>query len=234
MTDTYVAVDLETTGLNPKTDRMIEIGAVRVEGGEITDTFTSIINPHRKLEERVRTLTGITDEQLADAPEPEDVMKDFLEFAGDAVLLGHRILFDYSFLKKAVVNLRISYEREGIDTLKIARKYLPALESRSLPFLCRHYEIAYTPHRALEDAGAAHMLYLKLADEFGSEAAAKDFKPQPLIYQVKKEAPASKHQRERLCELIDRHKLIVDYEIDSLSKNEVSRYTDKILAKYGR
>lgn len=231
MTDTYVAVDLETTGLNPKTDKIIEIGAVKVVNGEITETFESFVNPHRKLEERVTELTHITDEQLTDAPETEDVLKQFLEFAGDSVLLGHRILFDYSFLKKAAVNHKLSFERMGIDTLKIARKYLPDLESRRLPFLCKHYHIDYMPHRALEDARAAHMLYRKLAEEFYTET---DFKPLSLIYQVKKEAPASKHQKERLCNLIDKHKLIVDYDIDSLSKNEVSRYTDKILAKYGR
>ncbi|MBQ8591801.1 MAG: 3'-5' exonuclease [Lachnospiraceae bacterium] len=231
MIDTYVSVDLETTGLNPKYDKIIEIGAVKVIHGEMTETFESFVNPHRKLDKKVIELTHITDEQLVDAPEIEIVLKQFLEFAGEEILLGHRILFDYSFLKKAAVNCKLPFERRGIDTLKLARKYLPDLESRRLPFLCQYYGIAYTAHRALEDAKASHLLYQRLMTDFCKE---EEFKAYPLIYQVKKEAPASKHQKERLCQLIDKHKLIVDYDVDSLTKNEVSRYTDKILAKYGR
>ena len=231
MTDTYVSVDLETTGLNPKQDKIIEIGAVKVIAGEIVGTFESFVNPHRKLSEKIIELTHITDAQLTDAPEIEEVLKQFLDFAGEEVLLGHRILFDYSFLKKAAVNSKLTFERQGIDTLKIARKYLPDLESRRLPFLCNHYGITYEAHRALEDAKASHLLYRRLVEDFYQE---EDFKPYPLQYHVKKEAPASKHQKERLCQLIERHKLIIDYDVDSLTKNEVSRYTDKILAKYGR
>ena len=231
MKNTYVSVDLETTGLNPKHDKIIEIGAVKVVNGKITEAFESFVNPHRKLSAQVMELTHISDEQLLHAPEIEDVLKCFLEFAGDEILLGHRILFDYSFLKRAAVNSNLSFERQGIDTLKLARKYLPDLESKRLPFLCSYYQIDYVAHRALEDARASHLVYQRLAKEFDAEA---DFKPQALIYRVKKEAPASKHQKERLSNLIERHKLTVDYEVDSLTKNEVSRYTDKILAMYGR
>lgn len=231
MINTYIAVDLETTGLNPKTDKIIEIGAVRVVDGQIAETFESLVNPHRRLNGTVRELTRITDEQLAEAPDINVVLKRFLDFAEENVLLGHRVLFDYSFLKKAAVDHNVVFERQGIDTLKLARKYLPQLESRTLPVLCQYYDIAYTPHRALADAKAAHLLYGKLVENFYNE---EDFRASQLLYCAKKAAAASKRQKERLCKLIDKHKLIIDYDIDSLSKNEVSRYTDKILAEYGR
>lgn len=126
----YLCVDLETTGLNPKTDKIIEIGAVKVRGGKIADTFQVLVNPCRPLEERITELTGITDDMLFDKPVINEVLPDFLHFAGEDILLGHSVLFDYSFLKKAVVNGKGSFEREGLDTLKIARVYLTELPDR--------------------------------------------------------------------------------------------------------
>lgn len=100
MYDTYVSIDLETTGLDPKRDRIIEIGAIRVEQGQIVEEFSTFVDPGRKLEERITELTGIRDEDLADAPQLDEVFPQLLEFMGELPLLGHRILFDYSFLKK--------------------------------------------------------------------------------------------------------------------------------------
>lgn len=100
MYDTYVSIDLETTGLNPKRDRIIEIGAIRVEQGQIVEEFSTFVDPGRKLEERITELTGIRDEDIADAPQLDEVFPKLLEFMGELPLLGHSILFDYSFLKK--------------------------------------------------------------------------------------------------------------------------------------
>lgn len=234
-TDSYICIDLETTGLNPKTDKIIEIGAVRVEAGKVTGTFESRVNPGRPLEERIVTLTGLTDQELKTAPDIAEILPAVMEFLGEAVLLGHSVLFDYSFLKKAAVNQRISFERKGIDTLRIARRYLPALESRSLDFLCGYYQIPHRAHRALEDANAAHALYDKLWKDFHDEEdAEKIFAPVSLNYQVKRESPITPAQKERLYKLLVRHKLITDYDLSKLTKNEASRYTDLILAKYGR
>ena len=97
MYDTYVSIDLETTGLNPKRDRIIEIGAIRVEQGQIVEEFSTFVDPGRKLEERITELTGIRDEDLADAPQLDEVFPKLLEFMGELPLLGHSILFDYSF-----------------------------------------------------------------------------------------------------------------------------------------
>ena len=105
MTGTYVCVDLETTGLEPKRDRIIEIGAVKVRDGVPQEEFSTLVNPQRQLEERIVTLTGIQEEDLKDAPPIEEVLPKFLEFAEELPLLGHAVLFDFSFFKRAAVNL---------------------------------------------------------------------------------------------------------------------------------
>ena len=241
MIEDYICLDLETTGLNPKIDKIIEIGAVKVRNGIIVDSFETFVAPERKLEERITELTGITDKMLENAPSKEEIIPKFLEFAGEDILLGHSVLFDYSFIKRAAVNCKLTYERQGIDTLKIARKYLPDLESRSLGFLCSYYQIEHHAHRAMEDAKATVSLYQKLCEEFYNE---EDFKPTPLQYKVKRETPITKPQKERLYRLLELHKLSIEkddkmsvlltMEVDKLTRNEASRYTDRLLSKYGR
>lgn len=227
----FTVLDLETTGLNPKTDKIIEIGAVRVRDGLIAETFESFVNPGRKLEERIAALTGICDEELEVAPPIEEVLPLLFAFIGEDILVGHRILFDYSFVKKAAVNQKLIFEKKGIDTLRIARKHLPQLESRRLPFLCEYFGIPLNAHRAVSDARGTAALYLKLAEAFVDEEV---FRPLPLIYQVKKESPITQRQKEQLYKLIGKHKLVVDYDIDKLTRNEASRQVDKIILKYGR
>ncbi len=230
----FTAIDVETTGLNPKTERIIEVGAVRVRDGKITDQFESLLNPGRKLEERIVELTGITEEMLKEAPIPEEIMPQFLAFVGDDILLGHSLMFDYSFVKRLAVNLKLLDARStaiGIDTLKIARYFLADLESRSLPFLCKYFEIPHKAHRAMEDARAAALLYEKLAGQFDEESV---FEPCKLNYQVKRETPATSAQKERLYKLAREHKLILEYDVNTLTRNEASRIADKIILKYGK
>ena len=148
--------------------------------------------------------------------------------------MGHSVLFDYSFLKKAAVNNRIRFERMGIDTLKIARRFLPNLPSRSLDSLCAQYEIPHKGHRALADAKATCRLYDRLWEDFGKKEENAVFAPVRLQYQVKRETPATPAQKERLYKLLIKHKIEVEYELDKLTRSEASRYTDRILATYGR
>lgn len=228
----YLCVDLETTGLSAKTDKIIEIGAVKVKNGQIVDTYGTFVRPGRALPERVTELTGITEAALEDAPTIAQVLPGFLEFAEELPLVGHRILFDYSFLKRALVNARLPFERSGIDTLKLARKFLSDLPSKKLSDLCLYYGIELQAHRAMEDARATHLLYQKLCDSFQKQNE-KDFLPVPLIYRVKREGPATKPQKERLTKLLAQHDITPDYDIEMLTKNEASRLIDKILASYG-
>lgn len=238
ITESYVSIDLETTGLNPKQDRIIEIGVVKVEHNRIVEEWETFVDPGRKLEERITALTGIRDEQLTGAPKIAEVLPELFALIGESALLGHRVLFDYSFLKKAAVDNRISFERSGIDTLKIARKYLADLESRGLEYLCRHYGIAHNAHRALGDAQATVRLYQKLAELFyEKEACAGDedlFLPRPLHYHAKRDTPITIPQKEQLYKLADKHRLVLEYDIERLTRSEASRQIDRLLAEYGR
>lgn len=228
--NSYISIDLETTGLNPKLDRIIEIGGVKVVDGQIVDTFETLINPGRKLEERITELTGITDADLADKPYMEDVLPELLAFVGDELpLLGHSILFDYSFLKKAAVDRKLKFEKWGIDTLKIARKYLPELEHRSLGYLCNFYQIPHKAHRALNDAEVTHLLYQRLCQEFYREEESL-FDRHQLQFQVKRDTPITIPQKEQLYRLMKQHNLTVDVDVERLTRSEASRLTDQLLA----
>ena len=227
----FVCLDLETTGLDPRSDRIIEIGMVRVREGKVEAQFSTLINPMQQLEKRIEEITGITQKDLENQPQLRDVLPQILEFLGEDVLLGHRILFDYSFLKRAFTNEKIPFERKGIDTLKIARKVVSDCESKSLPNLCKHYGIEYQPHRALSDVLATLRLYERLSDLYYEEEI---FAPKPLLYKVKKESPITKAQMERLSFLLEKHSLICPVELTSMTRNESSRYIDRILSTYGR
>ena len=233
--DSFTVVDIETTGLEPKQDKITEIAALRVEKGKVIDTFHTLVNPGRKLEERVRTLTGLSDEDLKKAPFIGDVIGKFLEFETTGCLLGHSILFDYSFLKRAAVNGGREFERQGIDTLAISRKYLQSLESRALPFLCSYFNIPHKAHRALSDVEATLQLYRLLKEQFGQDKDAESvFLPKSLIYKIKKESPITKKQIEQLHRFLSYHNLQSEYIIESLTRNEASRYLDRLISSYGR
>ena len=227
----FVCIDLETTGLNPKRDRIIEIGAVKVRNGQITDTFQQLIDPKQQLEERVEILTGILSKELEGQPTIQEILPKLKDFLGEDILLGHRVLFDYSFLKRAFTNEKIPFERKGIDTLKLARQFVTDSESKKLESLCQHYGIAHQAHRALGDALATVELYQKLVENYYNEDA---FVPKPLEFKVKKENPITKAQKERLTLLLAKHNLVPKCEVASMTRNEASRYIDQILAAYGR
>lgn len=229
----YLCVDLETTGLSPKLDKIIEIGAVKVKDDRIVDVFETFVRPGRTLSEKVISLTGIREADLERAPVMEEVLPRFLDFSEELPLVGHRILFDYSFLKRAAVNEKLSFTRDGIDTLRISRKFLPGLPSKRLGDLCAHYGIEIQAHRALGDARATHFLYRKLREDF-YERNEKEFMPVRLVCQVKREGPATPAQKERLARLLALHHITPEYEVAMLTKNEASRQIDKILAAYGK
>lgn len=238
----YVSIDLETTGLSPKTDRIIEIGAVKVLEGKRAEIFSTLVNPHRRLRPVITELTGIRDEDLTGAPDIEEAISQILSFLEELPLLGHSVLFDFSFLKKAAADQRLPFERRGIDTLKISRKYLAELEHRNLDYLCGYYKIPHQAHRALADAEATAALYDCLLRQFYSEEE-KLFCPEELIFQVKRDTPATKSQKERLYRLAKQHKLLgnigmgsismdgMEIEIEGMTKSEASRLTDRILSR---
>lgn len=232
--DFYTAIDLETTGLDPKKDKIIEIGAVRVEHGSICERFSTFVNPRRALEPQIEELTGITDEMIKDAPDIGEVIGRVAEFCSGLPLLGHHVIFDYSFLKRAAVNCGLSFEKSGIDTLTLCRRFMPEEEKKNLSAACRYYGTEPQPaHRALSDAVSAHLLYQAMFRRHFSECP-DPFFSKTLNYKVKKEQPASKKQKEVLRDLLKYHKISLTVQIDYLSRNEISRITDKLIAQYGR
>lgn len=234
MINSYISVDLETTGLNPKLDKIIEVGMVKVCGGEVTDTYSKLLNPRRALKEEIVSLTGITDSMLTEAVSMDQVIHEIFEFCNGFPLLGHHIIFDYSFLKQAATNYGLNFEEDGIDTLALCRRFMPYEEKKNLSNACKYFGIELDgAHRAFADAMAAHMLYQSMKKSFG-EGCSEVFSSKTLIYKAKKAQPASKRQKEHLRDLIKYHKICLTVQIDYLSRNEISRITDKIISQYGR
>lgn len=238
MLNTYISIDLEMSGLNEKEDKIIEIGAIKVVNGNIVDTFSTLVNPECTLSDNIIEITGITQTEVDNAPVLTEILKDLHTFLGNNVLLGHSVHSDYKFLKRNFVNNGMSFDRKGLDTLRMARVALPELESKRLPDLCKYFNIETKSHRALEDAKATHELYQifmkKYADNVKKAEDLAWFWPKPLVYYVKKEQPATARQKERLKEIMSHYKIKIDKNIDSMTKSQVSRLTDKLLSEYGR
>lgn len=232
--DSYVVVDLEMTGLNYKTDRILEIGAVKLEDGNISSTFHRMVNPRMVLSEEIINLTGITNEMAEGGCDCAQAVEEFLIFAEGLPLAGHNLMYDYKFLKQAAANQGIELEKEGIDTLKLARKLLPEAEKKSLDCLCEFLHIKRArKHRALEDARATAELLLYLHKEFAGKEPG-EFQASTLHFKVKKQQPASKRQKRLLKELAEYHKIEFDRELGSLTRSEASRLANEIIVAYGK
>ena len=159
MDRTFVALDLETTGLSPRLDRIIEVGAVRFQGDKVLATFQSLVRPEVGIPRAVQELTGIHDADVAAAPQPEQVLAQLIDFVGTSGVVAHSGNFDLSFL----VGGDAQPEYVLFDTLDLSRIMLPAVPSHSLPHLSRQLGLSHPhPHRALSDADAARQLFRHL------------------------------------------------------------------------
>ena len=230
----YIVVDLEMTGLKPARDKILEIGAVYVKDGQIREEYTTLVNPGIQIPAQVTELTGITQEMAAGGVDTRTAVAGFIEFHRNLPLVGHNILYDYSFLKHNAVNSNLELEAKVVDTLKLSRKLLPDLEKKTLDALCQHFHIIReAEHRALCDAKATAQLLELLQEQFG-EGQPELFEPTQLVYKVKKQGPITPRQKKYLKELTNYHKIELAVIIDELTRNEASRLTDQILAKYGK
>lgn len=230
----YIVLDVETTGLNPARDKLLEIGAVKICRGKPEGIYNALIDTGAPVPARIRELTGITDEMRRTGNKVGTVIREFVEFRGELPIVGHNVIFDFGFLKQAAVNEGYMFEAEALDTLKIAKKVLPGLPSRTLGAMCSYYKInPGNAHRALDDAHAAYELLNKLWEEFG-ETVPEAFVPRNLVYAVKKQSPITKSQKGYLNDLLKYHKIEADIEIDSLTKSEASRMIDGIILQYGK
>lgn len=231
---TFVCFDVETTGLNPQKDKLIEIGAVKVVDKKIVSIFSKLINPQMKLPTLITNITNIKDDMLINADPQDKVLQEFLEFAENHVIIGHNIKFDYSFIKTAASQMNLGFEKAGIDTLELSRNLHGNLESRSLENMCKYYNINNEhAHRAFEDAKATAMLYVKLCNDFFDENP-QMFVPKPLSYKVKKSNPITKKQKNYLIDLLKYHNIESERLLDALTQSEASKWIDQIILSHGR
>lgn len=224
-----VAVDIESTGLSPYKDSIIEIGAVKVCDGKIEDGFKTYVRYDFPLNERIVALTGIRNEDLLGAPCEGDAVRSFMEFMGECdVIIGHNVAFDYGFLYMAAKRAGIGFGPRIVDTLEISRTLHPELESRKLGDMCVYYGIeSENWHRAYDDALAAYRVYEKLKEEagLGDEGV---FSPKEYVFKEKKTEPATERQKKYLIDLLKYHKINATVDLENLTKSEASRLIDKI------
>lgn len=158
-----VVFDFETTGLNADTCKIIEIGAVKVRNGTCVETFSTLVNPHEKLEPEIVNLTGINDEMLVFAPDIEEVLPDFHKFCQNSVLSAYNIGFDIRFLLNAGQKYRFLFDNEQIDTLALVRQKVPSLPNYKLSSAVKALNVTLEEaHRALNDAIATAKVFIKL------------------------------------------------------------------------
>lgn len=151
----YVVLDVETTGGKAGTDRVIEIGAVKVQAGEVLETFSTLLNPSRYIPSFISRLTGINNAMVADAPTFADIAGKLAEFLQGAVFVAHNAKFDYGFIRAEFARLEQPFDMPQLCTVVNMRRYYPGLASYSLGKLCEEFDIKLTNHhRALDDATA--------------------------------------------------------------------------------
>ncbi|MBP3427290.1 MAG: PolC-type DNA polymerase III [Clostridia bacterium] len=163
--DEIVVVDFETTGLNPRKNRIMEIGAVRIRNGQIVEEYSRFVNPQEPIPEEVVKLTGITDAMVADAGTAQTEIPKLLEFIGDAAFAAHNAKFDSSFLREECARLGLEFKAPIIDTLEFSRRMYPSLKSHRLGAVCKSLGISLkNAHRAVHDARATAQMLNRMLD----------------------------------------------------------------------
>jgi len=200
---TFSVLDVETTGLSPYTNSIIEIGIVKVKNGEIIDSFSSFINPCRYIPPFITQLTGISNREVDDAPVWDDIYKDILAFIDDTIVTGHNLSFDYGFLRKEFHQVGVDYFKpHQLCTLRLAKIIYPLLKSRSLGNLAFHLGIKNIgAHRALSDAKTTAFILFKLLSNLKEEGISFVDELINFQYSSKKSVPKIQVNPELLSDL---------------------------------
>ena len=176
--DEIIVFDLEITGLSSKSDRITEIGAVKLKNREIIEEFGTFVNPEVPIPSQITEITGITDEMVENAPSEKDALKEFMKFAGNAVLVAHNAGFDTSFIRECAQRCGIEYKFSYVDTVGICRAALPRLKNHKLDTVAKEYKLGdFNHHRAVDDAKMLAKIYqclLKDAEKMGKLAVLGD------------------------------------------------------------
>src|SRR5712692_6365661 len=161
----FVILDTETTGLRPGPDRVIELAGIRMRGGEVVSSFSSLVNPGRRLPLFIVKFPGITQEMVTYAPKAQEVFPSFLHFIDGAILVGHNIGFDIGFLSYEARLLGRNFPIDGLDTIALARRFLPVLRRFKLDIVAEHLKIpAANRHRAVGDAKVTAAIFVRLLE----------------------------------------------------------------------
>jgi DNA polymerase-3 subunit epsilon len=175
----YILIDIETTGLSTEWDEIIEIAALKIKQDKIVDTFSSLVKPQFEIDEFITELTGISNQDLENAPSLIDVLPLFKDFISSSFLIGYNVNFDINFLYDAFLeNMNYKMNNDYIDILRIARKVLPTLEHHRLDDLISYYSLDERRlHRALNDCEKTFSVFQSLKEEVLSKfASTEDFK----------------------------------------------------------
>jgi DNA polymerase-3 subunit epsilon len=161
----YAIIDIETTGGNPKRDKITEIAVLLHNGSDIISEYSTLVNPECRIPQHISSLTGITNEMVADAPKFYEIARQLVELTQDAVFVAHNVSFDYGFVRSEFQRLGYDFKREQLCTVRLSRKIIPGHTSYSLGRLCDDLNISINGrHRALGDASATAILFDILLD----------------------------------------------------------------------
>ncbi|MEM9934972.1 MAG: exonuclease domain-containing protein [Bacteroidota bacterium] len=162
----YSIIDIETTGGDPKRDRITEIAILKFDGEQLIDRFESLINPCRHIPEEITRVTGITNDMVAHAPRFYEIAKQVVQITEGSIFVAHNVRFDYSFIQKEFRQLGYTFSRKQLCTVKLSKKLIPGFPSYSLGKLCKKLGITIeNRHRAAGDATATLVLFQKLLTE---------------------------------------------------------------------
>lgn len=158
--DDYVVFDLETTGLTPEDNEIIEISALKYKNNVLIDEFSKLVKPSISIPSKITKLTGITNEDVANCNTIDEVLPKFIGFIENYTLVAHNGSFDFSFIEKYLNELNIDYKNNSnIDTLYLARKYLPELDNHKLETLKEYFKLDNVSHRATADCETTNTVY---------------------------------------------------------------------------
>ena len=161
----FVVFDIETTGFSALKDRIIEIGAVKVENGVVIDRYSTFVNPERPIPFRIKNLTGITDEMVEDSLVIADILPKFLEFAGSCAIVAHNASFDTGFIRKNAKDIKAEFDPIILDTVEMSRILLPDLKNHKLDTVAQALGVSLeNHHRAVDDAEATAQIFIRLCE----------------------------------------------------------------------
>jgi DNA polymerase-3 subunit epsilon len=181
MSKKYAIIDVEATGSVQRVDRITEIGIVLFDGHEIEDTYTTLINPGISIPPFITRLTGISNDDVKDAPQFYEIAKDVVEWTQDRQFVAHNVSYDYRMIREEFQRLGFDYKRDTLCTARLSRHFFPEIEKHSLSFLIKHFKIdVNSRHRAMDDAIAAAEVFrnicLKSFNQYGEQDFQKIFK----------------------------------------------------------